>query len=212
MIIEVPDIAKYPHDIAALMLYEHTNHFSIQKLTEICCDCGFKLDYVNHDEASRSFGMVAVFKKINIPMNSEYSCEYRQDKKFFIDGLTKVQNYYELLEQTRTSLINNILNKYNTIIWGANEICSTLLDSLIAADISKDMISSHLTIIDSDPSKEDYISDYKCHTPDAVLSEIQSTNFTIICTSFWSQKILNELNVTYRKSFGEKNILVIDYA
>ena len=60
--------------------------------------------------------------------------------------------------------------------------------------------------------EKDYISDYKCHTPDTVLSEIQAANFLIICTSFWCEEILNELNITYQKSFDEKSILVIDYA
>src|SRR5262249_36892324 len=42
MIVEVPDIALYPHNASALQLYEHTNHFSAAALQTIARRAGFE--------------------------------------------------------------------------------------------------------------------------------------------------------------------------
>jgi predicted SAM-dependent methyltransferase len=94
MIVEVPDLNKYPHDIAALMLYEHTNHFSIHSLEQLCLQVGFELIEKDHENASRSFGMVAVFKKAQPQREIVLSKEtYLSNKQYFVAGVSRANEY-----------------------------------------------------------------------------------------------------------------------
>ena len=205
MIVEVPDINKYPSDIAALMLYEHTNHFSLKSLANICFQVGFELIESDIDNASRPFGMVAVFKKIPISINSIRICneDYHASKNAFLGGLSLVHKYYGKVSKVREEIYRRLTLSEKIIVWAANDVSDTL--------IGKTDLISHITIIDSDPKKIDFFDNKVVKTPEQAAFEISEADFIVICTGQWSLQILKSIEDKYAKVFSNDNIEILDY-
>lgn len=205
MIIEVPDLKKYPQDIAALMLYEHTNHFSIQNLEYICRQVGFELIEKDHENASRSFGMVAVFRKTH-PLKSGMISNvetYHVNKDAFLKGVKRANEYFDLLALTRQELATRINKGEQVVVWAANDVCDTLF-----TDVT---LLNNVVIVDSDPRKVDFFENQIVRTPKMAFQEIYEANAIYICTGQWSNEILKFIKKEFNKEFEPKNIKVVDY-
>jgi len=227
MVVEVPDLALYPHEIAALMLFEHTNHFSVEVLAHIARQIGFELLESGNDEASRPFGFFAVFRKVPLALGTESHLptstnapgapssevviegrrafnQYDANKSAFMRGVEKAKDFYARVEETR-ECIDHWLNREMTIlVWAANDN----FDFLFA---EKDIPAVGLTIIDSDPRKAGFVPGHTVYTPDAASAAIKSADAIVLCTGQWSAEILDSLQTGYNKAFDADKVRIVDY-
>ena len=205
MIIEVPDLNKYPHDIAALMLYEHTNHFSIQSLQKICRQIGFEMIEGDDENASRSFGMVAVFRKAH-PLNNSVLLDieaYHTNKNAFVMGVKRANEYLDMLELVRQELVVRINKREKVVVWAANDVCDSLFTDT--------RLLNNVVLVDSDPRKVDFFENQIVRTPKMASQEIADADAIIICTGQWSNEILEFIKKEFNKEFNPENIRVVDY-
>lgn len=205
MVVEVPDINKYPSDIAAMMLYEHTNHFSLECLVNLCSQVGFELIESDIDNASRPFGLVGVFRKAHISINriSKFQENYYANKVTFLSGLDVVESYYRKVSKIRQEIYHRLALSEKIIVWAANDISDTLIGQTELLDL--------ITIIDSDPKKINFFENKIVKTPDQASTEISEADFIVICTGQWSKQILKSVKDQFSKDFTNHNIEILDY-
>ena len=204
MIVEVPDLALYPDQIAALMLYEHTNHFTVSMLKQIAGQVGFELVEHSNTEASRPFGFSAVFRKVEQPIARDQSVnEYLANKASFTAGLEKVRAYQQLNENAHTALLQWQAQNKNVLLWGAN----ANFDGMFSGR----HIPADATIIDSDPRKSDYVDGHEVKTPEQAQHAIQQADAIVIYSGLWSGEILDTIESKYGKKFDSEHIIVVDY-
>jgi len=204
MVVEVPDIALYPKEIAALMLFEHTNHFSIGILERIANQVGFELVEWNREEASRPFGFVAVFKKMEAPVLHPLPVnEYFQNKQYFNTGLFKAKRFFSAVDEAYHSMNKWIAAGKKVVLWGANANFDLMF--------SHRKLPNAVTIIDSDPSKKDFVENRIVLTPDQAEESIRHADALITFTGQWNLEILKNLKENYGKVFHPNYRRVVCY-
>jgi len=204
MIVEVPDLALYPDQIAALMLYEHTNHFTVSMLEQIAKQVGFELVEHSNTDASRPFGFSAVFRKVEQPIARDQSVnEYIANKASFTAGLEKVRAYQQLNEDAHTALLQWQAQNKNVLLWGAN----ANFDGMFSG---RDLPAA-VTIVDSDPRKANYVEGHEVKTPEQAQDAIQEADAIVIYSGLWSGEILESIESKYGKKFDSEHIIVVDY-
>lgn len=203
MIVEVPDLALYHDEIAALMLYEHTNHFSVEMLDQIAQQVGFELLESGNDEASRQFGFYAVFQKAAPKPRENQPSQHQANKAVFNQGLEKVNAFYNRINNARKSIDAWVADGKKVLVWAANDNFDALFDGR--------EIPQGVTIIDSDPRKENHVDGHTVLTPGSATQAIAAADAIVLCTGQWSKEILDSLAASHNKTFDNEHIRVVDY-
>jgi len=204
MICEVPDISYYPSKIAALVLHEHVNHFSIVILKSIAKSIGFSLLGCSNELCSRDFGFVAAFKKDGCINNgSTPPNEFVRNKNYFNKGKIKALKFKDSLD-CAYEMIDTLNSQHKkVIVWAANNMCTMLFDGKIIPD--------NVTIVDSDPQKVNYINQHVVLTPENAKQHILNSAAIVICTSLYSAEILSFITERFSKKYKPRSITVIDF-
>ena len=202
MVVEVPDIALYPKDISGMVFIEHTNHFSIGTLDQIARQAGFEL-IEQPQHPSRPFGFVAVFKRLDVgyQRDPDFS-EYETNRTRYRQGLDLESAFSHLLRDTRRTIADKIGKGRKVVVWGANGNFDRLFPN---GDAPED-----LCIVDSDPSKADYVKGRTVRVPDAARDDLVEADHIVICTHPWRDEILETLRRRYGKTFRTADINVVD--
>jgi hypothetical protein len=215
MIVEVPNIAIYPTDPVALYLYEHQSHFSSKTLEYLASKAGFTLVEYS-DKSSRSFGMLAVFRKIhefstsNAPALLDMPAEYQINRNFFNLGLAEVEYFKNSIMHAK-DFINQSMRDL-IILWGGNQ---SLIDFLELAYPNSNLPDS-LIFIDSDPRKRNLLLDYDkrfdktIFTPPECIDAINKSSKLIIFTRRHKQAILDQIISLSGKLYNHADVLTVD--
>lgn len=202
MVCEVPDLKLYPDDIAALILYEHCNHFSVKSLVEIAQSIGFELIDYSNSLCSRSYGFVVGFRKVEIASSIETTCklkQYAEAKDYFLRGTSKAQKIQQQMID-----IHQKIGLYQPILfWGAND---NLLRFLDGGDLPETV-----TVVDSDPRKKTYFDQFSVFQPDEAQDAIHACKLIVIFTRLHADDILKTLHKTYQKSLDPKLVFIVDF-
>ena len=182
LIIEVPNLYLYSKDPAGLLLHEHVNHFSPTSLALLANKCGLNLLEVSLLNCSRSFGFVAVLQKPKIhnmflPLYQN-KIEYTQAYSCMHEGRYVIESFYKRVE-TAKEMIRNA--QQNIVIWGANGVCSLLLQGV--------QLPPSSTIVDSDPRKSDFLTPIPVYQPKDALAQMKEAKLLIINTSRHAEDI-----------------------
>lgn len=202
LVCEVPDLKLYPNDVAALILYEHCNHFSLESLVEIAQSVGFELLDYSNSLCSRPYGFVAGFRKIEIEPGVTRSCQlkqYAEAKDYFLRGTAKAQK----IQQQMIDVHQSIGLDQPILFWGAND---NLLRFLDGGDLP-----ATVTVIDSDPRKKAYFDQFSVFQPHEVPDAIQGCERIVIFTRLHADDILKTLHKTYQKSLDPQHIFIVDF-
>ncbi len=204
LIIEVPNLYIYPKYPEGIFLYEHVNHFSPVSLSHLAKICGFNLVDISQINCSRPFGFVAIFKKADY---SEKNLEFFNNKIEFIQARSYMQEGAHVIELFKKKLdsIRAMISKpgINTIIWGANNICTLLLQDYQLPPTS--------TVVDSDPQKSGFLSPVKVYLPHHVLDKIRKAELFIINTKIYAEDIKKWITHHTGRSLDNAKVIILEY-
>lgn len=202
LIIEVPNLYLYPKDPAGLMLYEHVNHFSPTTLIQLAKRCALHVKDITLLNCSRSFGFAAVFQKErNHPAGAMTAnpVEYQQALAYMREGRELIESFHAQIEAAK----KEITQPGNTVVWGANAICTQLMTGIEPSDST--------LIVDSDPRKKDYLISLEVNLPADVIEYFSTCDLVIINSRSHAQVIQQwiEKHTTFEPTAN--NIIVLDY-
>lgn len=204
MIVEVPDISLYNQYFEPLLLHEHVNHFSTNKLIEIASKIGFKNIDVSQKFCSRPYGFVASFLKINSLSSQELIIknEYQNNKLYIKSGVNLINKFNKTLEQIFNFFLDSNNRNELIIVWGA-----TMEMRIIE---QRFFLPQNVTVVDSNPEKINYLSSIKVMTPrDAVEKIYRAKKLILMLGEWYHDEVLNFLKKDLNIVFDSANILKI---
>jgi len=201
MICEIPSLSLYESFISPLILFEHVNHFTPHSLANVAIHHGFELIHFSHEECSRPYGFVAVFRKSKEKLEMHGS-EYQANKNSFNVGYEKVKVYKNGLESARELIGELQKKKQRVIVWAVNDTTKRMFEG--------GMIPENVVLVDSDPRKKDFLDQRSASQPNDVSEQIKEANHIIICTKIHAEAILDYIQKTFVKSFKDEHIRVVD--
>lgn len=203
MIIEVPDLNYCAKDPSSLMFHEHFNHFSPETLAQCASIAGFSLISWGRLGCSREFGFYAVFNKVDQLDRAEKSYKgYSASKLITNKALDIINNYQTHLDKAYDQLLLSSKKNEKAVLWGAN--CELL------RFLNQRIIPEHVTIIDSDPSKRNFVSKQRVYTPAQAKQKILEADSFYIFAKLSSKTILKSLKKTLRTAFNKKRIWLVE--
>jgi len=203
MICEVPDLKKYPRNLL-LQEFEHINHFSAHSLASIAEQVGFSLIDIDHN-ASRPFGITAIFKKIK---NS--SKGHQNGKYDYVDalacikgGIKQIENNKKLINKIRKNITTLASKNKKIIIWGVTDLLRSLIDQL--------KLSENIIVVDSDPRRRNHLKSegILVKEPKNCITEISELSLLVICAPRYSREIISWIENKTQKSLNKKLIAII---
>ena len=201
MVCEVPDIHIYPNDPTALLLYEHTNHFSQHILCEIASQVGFDVLKVNSSLCSRPFGFAAAFRK-SAPQNRRGFSDYQKNRELFTEGVRKLERLQVEMDSAGERLEAYKDHNSPVIFWAAND--------LMARFFQRSASPANVTIVDSNPEKADFIRGSTVLTPSAAAANIRKAEAIFIFTRLHADEILDQIERSTGKQFEPDHVHVVD--
>jgi hypothetical protein len=201
MICEIPSLSLYENFISPLILFEHVNHFTPHSLANVAIQHGFELIHFSHEECSRPYGFVAIFKKSKGKLEYHDS-EYEKNRYFFNVGFAKVKVFLEGLDSARALIDELKTTKQSVIVWAVNDTTKRMFEDR--------QIPDNVVLVDSDPRKKNYLDQRSASLPNEVSLLIQNAGHIIICTKIHSMAILDYIQKTFSKSFNDEHIRVVD--
>ena len=204
MICEVPNLRKYPADIAALLVHEHTNHFSPNCLIRLAARVGLKYIPTPPEFCSRpSYAFVSCFQKVSTCIEHEYDQkeEVLRNRQAFLDGVARVKQFEQEMNTVDTHVRNSAAP---AVYWGANEIFRRYLD--VVGSIPEEAVA-----VDSNPAKKDFLLPLPVLEPTAAQNQIEESQSIVIFTSFNADAILGFVEKTFGKSYPSESIYVLDW-
>jgi len=200
MICEVPDIAIYPTNPAALQLYEHTNHFSRQTFRHIAAMVGFKT--IEITRASRPFGFAAVCIKTGDPVQTVLPSEYAQNKQLFLNGLEKLRADRLVFAQASNLMETCRREGRSFLMWAANDMTAAFL---------RDHPQQGTVVLDSDASKKGVLQGCSVLPPTEAPELILASDTIFIFTRNHAAEIIHDLEDAYGKYFSPERVHIVDF-
>ncbi|MCA1962899.1 MAG: class I SAM-dependent methyltransferase [Prosthecobacter sp.] len=201
MILEVPDLMLYPHDISALILHEHCNHFTLENLAHLAALEGFELIDSSSTLCSRSFGFAAAFERL--PDGAELPGHvvrcFDRNLAALDAGITRVTRFRELVEVTMDSL--RCHPEWKVVLWGAN-------DNLVKA-LPQGQKLSNAILVDSDPRKIHYHQAFRAILPSEALDALREADKLILFTRLHAPAILDWIEHHAGRRFADA--VILDY-
>ena len=206
LVIEVPNLYIYPINPAGIVWYEHTNHFSPRTLAAIAAGQGLELVEVSYQDCSRPYGFAAVFSKTGQPGGETHAAvdesEYKIARACMTEGANLIQNYYAQLVEVRERIREAARDELPIVLWAANRYCIDLLDGM---ELPKTAV-----IVDSDPSKKDYMHPLPVRLPGEVRDSIRRAGLFVINTSLHAGEILGQIRNEFGRELGEEEVVIIE--
>ncbi|MGD1151779.1 MAG: methyltransferase domain-containing protein [Syntrophales bacterium] len=200
MLCEMPDLGKYPNDPSGLVVYEHTNHFSIKTLTRIAGCCGFELLEASAEKCSRPFGFSAAFVKSSISEGPRISF-YSENKNLFLRGVQKAATLRKVFDQAWESLQEFKAEGKKVVFWAANECLSRFLDGREVPD--------SIVIIDSNPAKKFFSPQFRVKLPVAAANDIRDSDVIFIFSKIHAEDILLSIARNHGKTYPADNVVIV---
>lgn len=204
MICEVPDLAIYHKDISALVLHEHVNHFTPEKLAEICGKLGFRKIKHSHAFCSRSFGFVMAFEKSEAADFDKYPTQFLENRDAFRSGLERAAVFLKRREGMIAVIEKCRSEKKLVLIWGAN-------DNLLRMFSGEEEIPNNVIIVDSNPKKQSFLSNRRVKLPEEIKDVIDDISVIMLMTNLHADAILNALKARFDKTFLKENVYLFDF-
>lgn len=202
MVCEVPDLAIYPRDPSGL-LFEHTNHFSVEILRQIARRNGFELIKVDPTKCSRPFGFVAAFRKVDpIEVVAKTNSQYEDNRACFLGGLAKREEQRKSLRQVADTVAAYQQQRKNILFWAANELMATYFDLYPPLD--------GLSIFDSNPEKCNFFGRYQVSTPDQGSNKICDADAIFLFTRLHASEVLHGIEAKFGKVFDPAHVHIVD--
>jgi hypothetical protein len=203
MVCEVPDIAVYPYNPAALELHEHANHFSVTTLQQIAGAVGFRMLSVSHELCSRSFGFAAVFCKDNsnaVPVRS--LSEYAANRNFFERGLERLAILRAEIDASAALAADYDRSGEPLVFWAANELLSQFL--------ARHPLPNGAVVVDSNPEKARFLDGFDVISPELAVDALLKAGAIFIFTRFHAEAILSQINDLCGRTFPSARIHIVD--
>lgn len=206
LIVEVPNLYIYPDDPAGLLLCEHVNHFSPTTLTAAAKLSGLELVEFSGSSCSRSFGFVAVYKKVakKLKKISSNKTEYAIAKTCMTSGAEKLKKLDEKIDEARARIIDLSKKGQKSIVWSANWICLKLLEGF-------DRIPETTFFVDSDPRKANYFQNQPVDLPANVNKEIAEAEYLVLNSALYADEIKKWIASNTGKVFNSLNSTTMDF-
>ena len=203
-IIEVPDLYLYPEYTDALILWEHTNHFSTVSLTVLAEQCGLEVLEISHQLCSRPFGFAAVLKKS--PHHKlrlqDLSFEYEKAFSCMQKGLKKHRKFEARLAEIRENISKlNSAGKVS-ILWAANDTCRRLLEDF--------PLPANAHIVDINQRKRELFKPIPVSTPDSRIKELNECRLLVINSARHKDEILKWIRANTDNDFADTEIIVLE--
>jgi SAM-dependent methyltransferase len=202
MVCEVPDIQVYPGDPTALLLYEHTNHFSKHILCKIASQVGFAQLKIDASLCSRPFGFAVAFHKSDSRDKRSFPSEYRKNRQLFNEGVKQLERLQDDMEHAGGKLKTYEHHNETVIFWGANDLMARFLDQY--------PLFENVTIVDSNIEKIDFMPGATVFTPSAAAVKIRKADAIFIFTRLHAAEILSQIELSIGKKFKPENVHVVD--
>ena len=200
MVVEVPDLLIYPDNIAALILHEHCNHFTLENLRQLAAQEGFKLIESSSGLCSRNFGFVAAFERLPDGVKDNYEARvFLRNLEAITSGVQRVQAFRDLASSTLAEMRAN--PEQRIVLWGANDNLMKMLSSGESL--------TNVVLIDSDPRKARYHDSIPAVLPDNALEALQQADRLIIFTRLHAPSILEWIEQQTKRRF--ENAVILDY-
>lgn len=202
MVCEVPDIHIYPDNPTALLLYEHTNHFSRRILREIASQVGFDALKIDSSLCSRNFGFAAAFRKSAVQSKRTAPSEYKKNRELFSKGVKELERMRVEMELAGEKLKQYERHDASVIFWAANDLMARFLDQYPSLH--------DVTIVDSNPEKADFFRESTVLMPSAAATQIKKADAIFIFTRLHADEILNQIELSIGKKFEPDHVHVVD--
>lgn len=189
MVCEVPSLALYSNWVSPLILFEHVNHFTPNKLSEIAASVGLNMIFSSEEDCSRPYGFLAVFRK-GEAINSDLKPEYNLNKKLFNEGLSSAKLFFDSIDGGWDFIKKTTRKDEPIIIWAANETTNYLLGGK--------KVPPNVYVIDSNPKKINYLGNTKVYKPTDCVAQIKAANKIIICTCLHEKDILKFISSNFK--------------
>lgn len=185
-IVEVPDLYLYPEYTDALILWEHTNHFSIGSFTAMAERCGFMVMEADNSICSRPFGFTAVLRKnINLTKAITDRCcdEYERASLAVQKGLERHRNYKNHLVLVRKKVSRYSAAGKLSVLWAANNVCQRLLEGF--------ELPEKTLILDIDERKQKLFSPIPVAKPEDRIADLNKCALLVINSARHEAEISN---------------------
>lgn len=200
MIIEVPDLMIYPRDIAALILHEHCNHFTVENLRQLAALEGFKMIDSSLELCSRSFGFVAAFERLPDGVTDSYEARvFDRNLEAINAGVQRVQSFRDRVATTIAGLRAH--PEQRVVLWGAN-------DNLLKALPDGESLDNAV-LIDSDPRKANYHASIPAVLPMDATEALRQADHLILFTRLHASSILHWIEQHTGRRFDDA--VILDY-
>lgn len=203
LIIEVPNLYIYPKDPAGLFLHEHVNHFSPRSLIALAQRNGLEVLDCRQNDCSRPYGFVAIFRRQKNEISTEIfsdPVEVTLATSCIYEGKGVIDGFFNQVQKTRAALQRA---GGQAVIWGSNEICAHLLRDF-------DLPAGTL-IVDSDPRKANYLSQYPTVLPGDVRAELRDARLIVINTKLHAGAIKKWMQENIVPTQHSQTLVVLDY-
>jgi hypothetical protein len=203
MVCEVPDISVYPDDPLALQLYEHTNHFSRESLSEIAERVGFVEVSTSTDLCSRSYGFTVAFRKgVSSSEPRQLSSGYAANRRFFMAGVATLERRWGDMEVANERRGEYEQQKASVIFWAANDLMARFFDRYPFSD--------NVTVVDSNPDKSSFLAPLSVLMPSCAAQKIRDAKAIFIFTKLHAERILEQIELSTGKKFEAHHVHIVD--
>ena len=201
-IIEVPNLHLYPKYTDALILWEHTNHFSPASLTALVGQCGFDVLETSQDSCSRTFGFAAVLKKSPKPAMPELPDEYQSALSCMEKGLEKHRKFEAYLASIREKIARLDSAGKISILWAANNVCQRLLEGF--------PLPANAHIVDINQRKRELFKPIPVSTPESRIGELNGCRLLIINSARHKDEIIKWIRATTGNDLADTEIIALE--
>jgi SAM-dependent methyltransferase len=202
MVCEVPDIHIYPDNPTALLLYEHTNHFSRKALCGIASRVGFDVLKIDASLCSRDFGFAAAFRKSKVQFGCNDASEFQENRTLLLRGVRDVERMWTEMDLASERLKAYRRRGVTVIFWAVNDLMARFFDHHPS--------SGDVTIVDSNPEKANFFRGARVLTPSAAETQIRNADAIFIFTRLHAAEILRQMEYSISKQFKPDHVHVVD--
>jgi len=189
LIIEVPNLYRYPQFTDGLILWEHTNHFSPVSLQNLAGRSGLELQEIDEESCSRPFGFTAVFSK---------AASGKQQ------GIAKHREFETRLQAVRENITRQGEQDGTTILWAANNMCRRLLKDFSLPD--------NAYVLDINERKQELFDPVPVAKPEMMVSELNQCRLLVVNTARHADEICQWIRRHSSNDLSETEIIVLDFS
>lgn len=204
MVVEVPDLRRYPHQASELIWWEHVSHFCRETLDALARREGFEPLPCDDLPASHHNGLLAAFRHTDDADGRAAPPDCRAEALACLaDGRGLAARLADRIEHLRERIGKATAAGAAVTIWGANDLTRRLCAALPAADA--------IVVVDDDGRKHAYLDDRPVRAPESVIDHLRATGLLVICSARLADRLHARASALAGRVFDDIEVLDYDH-